>query len=112
MRPRTNISLFSGSSSPSEIMLRFFPASTRENSASGVRSRLACFYTVLVACVIPSGLSYADRVSLDDGRILNGTIALLPGISIDPQAEEGAGSTVVMCDNGLTRTFVSKKRVI
>ena len=93
-------------------MLRFFPASTRENSASGVRSRLACFYTVLVACVIPSGLSYADRVSLDDGRILNGTIALLPGISIDPQAEEGAGSTVVMCDNGLTRTFVSKKRVI
>ena len=93
-------------------MLHFFPASTRENSVSGARSRLACFYTVLVACVIPSGLSYADRVTLDDGRILSGTIALLPGISIDPQSEEGAGSTVVMCDNGLTRTFVSKKRVI
>ena len=42
------------------------------------------------------GLSYADRVTLDDGRILDGTIALLPGISIDPQAEDGAGSTVVM----------------
>ncbi len=44
-----------------------------------------------MACVITSGLSYADRVTLDDGRILNGTIALLPGISIDPQAEEGWG---------------------
>ncbi|MDO7689651.1 MAG: hypothetical protein MUQ67_09880, partial [Pirellulales bacterium] len=67
MRRRTSISLFSDSSSPIEIMLHFFPASTRKNQASGVRSGLPCFYTVLVACVITSGLSYADRVTLDDG---------------------------------------------
>ena len=65
-----------------------------------------------MACFIATGFSKADRITLDDGRILDGTIALLPGISVDPQAEEGAGSTVVMCDNGLTRTFISKKRVI
>jgi len=79
---------------------------------SGNRAGFFCSYAVLLCCFITSGPSYADRVTLDDGRILDGTIALLPGLSIDPQAEEGAGSTVVMCDNGLTRTFISKKRVI
>ncbi|MCK4616481.1 MAG: hypothetical protein KAT50_06375, partial [Pirellulales bacterium] len=66
----------------------------------------------MLAYCISSIPSYADRVTLDDGRILSGTIALLPGVSVDPEAEDGSGSTVVMCDNGLTRTFVSKKRVI
>ena len=93
-------------------MLHFFSTSTRKNAAPGTRSCFPCLYPVLLACFIVPGLSYADRVTLDDGRILDGTIALLPGISIDPQAEDGAGSTVVMCDNGLTRTFISKKRVV
>ena len=107
-----SISLFSGSSATIEIMLHFFSTSTRKNAAPGTRSCFPCLYPVLLACFIVPGLSYADRVTLDDGRILDGTIALLPGISIDPQAEDGAGSTVVMCDNGLTRTFISKKRVV
>ncbi len=93
-------------------MLHFFSTSTQENAISGNRAGFFCSYAVLLCCFITSGPSYADRVTLDDGRILDGTIALLPGLSIDPQAEEGAGSTVVMCDNGLTRTFISKKRVI
>ena len=93
-------------------MLHFFSTSTRKNAAPGTRSCFPCLYPVLLTCFIVPGLSYADRVTLDDGRILDGTIALLPGISIDPQAEDGAGSTVVMCDNGLTRTFISKKRVV
>ena len=93
-------------------MLHFFSTSTRKNAATASRSCFPCLYPVLLACFIVPGLSYADRVTLDDGRILDGTIALLSGISIDPQAEDGAGSTVVMCDNGLTRTFISKKRVV
>jgi len=93
-------------------MLHFLSTSTQENMTSGNRSCFQCLYTALLACSITTGISHADRVTLDDGRILDGKIALLPGISVDPQAEEGAGSTVVMCDNGLTRTFISKKRVI
>ncbi|MBT6459264.1 MAG: peptidase [Planctomycetaceae bacterium] len=69
------------------------------------------FCIVLLAFASPSP-SAADRVTLDDGRVLEGTIALLPGISVDPRGNEDAGSTVVMCDNGLTRTFISKKRII
>ena len=69
------------------------------------------FCIVLFTFAIFPRPSAADRVTLDDGRVLDGTIALLPGISVDPRGNEDAGSTVVMCDNGLTRTFVSKKRV-
>jgi predicted esterase len=54
----------------------------------------------------------ADRVSLDDGRTLTGKFALLPGVSVDPATREEAGSTVLMCDDDLTRTFVPKRRVI
>ena len=93
-------------------MLHFFRTSTCESPARGAGTYFRCFYKVLLAYCISSAPSYADRVTLDDGRILSGTIALLPGVSVDPEAEDGAGSTVVMCDNGLTRTFVSKKRVI
>ena len=93
-------------------MLHFFRTSTCESSARGGGIYFHCFYPVLLACCISSVPSYADRITLDDGRILSGTIALLPGVSVDPEEEDGAGSTVVMCDNGLTRTFVSKKRVI
>ena len=93
-------------------MIHFFRTSTCESPARGAGTYFPCFCTVLLSYCISSGPSYADRVTLDDGRILSGTIALLPGVSVDPEAEDGAGSTVVMCDNGLTRTFVSKKRVI
>jgi len=54
----------------------------------------------------------ADRVSLDDGRTLTGKFALLPGVSVDPATQEEAGTTVLMCDDDLTRTFVPKRRVI
>ena len=53
----------------------------------------------------------ADRVSLDDGRTLTGRFALLPGVSVDPATREEAGTTVLMCDDSLTRTFVPKRRV-
>jgi len=54
----------------------------------------------------------ADRVDLDDGRSLLGRFALLPGINVDPEEREGQAATAVMCDDGLTRTFVPRRRVV
>ncbi len=92
-------------------MLHFFSTSTREILGSLTTRISPYFCIVLLTCVTPRP-SVADRVTLDDGRVLEGTIALLPGISVDPRSNEDVGSTVVMCDNGLTRTFISKKRII
>ena len=58
----------------------------------------------------------AQRLLLDDGRILEGKFAKTPGIidkiviNTDPEAE-GKALPIVVVDDGLRRTFVSKLRV-
>ncbi len=57
----------------------------------------------------------ADRVQLADGRILEGRFAKLPGVIVDPLADESGGTAsepILMCDDELTRTMVSKKKVV
>ena len=58
----------------------------------------------------------ADRVELADGRVLEGRFALVAGVAIDPIAEatsgRAKGTPVLMCDDELTRTFVSRRRVV
>ena len=60
--------------------------------------------------------AYADRVEMADGRILEGRFALVAGVAVDPIAEatssRSAGTPVLMCDDELTRTFVSRRRVV
>jgi predicted esterase len=48
-----------------------------------------------------------------DGRVLEGRFALLPGVAVDPTApkSQSAGTPILMCDDELTRTMVSKRRV-
>jgi predicted esterase len=55
----------------------------------------------------------ADRVEMADGRVLEGRFALLPGVAVDPTTEksQAAGTPILMCDDELTRTMVSKRRV-
>ena len=56
-----------------------------------------------------------DRVELADGRIVEGRFAMLPGVAIDPlddKADDAAGGNpIVMCDDELTRTMVSRRKV-
>jgi len=58
----------------------------------------------------------ADRVELADGRVLEGRFALVAGVAVDPIAEassgRASGTPVLMCDDELTRTFVSRRRVV
>lgn len=58
----------------------------------------------------------ADRVELADGRVLEGRFALVPGVAVDPIAEANgnrpSGTPALMCDDELTRTFVSRRRVV
>ena len=58
----------------------------------------------------------ADQVHMADGRVLNGRFVLLSGVAIAPEAEGGAkpsgGTSILMCDDELTRTMVSKRRVV
>jgi pimeloyl-ACP methyl ester carboxylesterase len=70
------------------------------------------------ACSLHSGgqRALADRVEMADGRVLEGRFVLLSGVAIDPTAENGgsrsAGTPILMCDDELTRTMVSKRRVV
>lgn len=58
----------------------------------------------------------ADRVEMADGRVLEGRFALVPGVAVDPIAEASSsrpsGTPALMCDDELTRTFVSRRRVV
>jgi pimeloyl-ACP methyl ester carboxylesterase len=69
---------------------------------------------MLVLAGLPVAVARGDRVSLDDGRVLEGRFVKLPGIMVDPLAAEsdaGRGEPVLMCDDELTRTMVAKRRV-
>jgi predicted esterase len=48
--------------------------------------------------------------------VLHGRFVLLPGVAIAPETEGGAkpagGTSILMCDDELTRTMVSKRRVV
>ena len=72
-------------------------------------------FFVVAACLsaVPAA---ADRVELADGRVLEGSFVLLPGVATDPAAEAArgnpAGTPILACDDQLTRTMVSKRRVV
>jgi predicted esterase len=69
----------------------------------------ACLLLAVVAAV-----ARADRVEMADGRVLEGRFALLPGVAVDPLAPQSssAGTPILMCDDDLTRTMVSKRQVV
>jgi len=58
----------------------------------------------------------ADRVELADGRVLDGSFAMVGGVADNPledgAAAQPAAQPIVVCDDGLTRTMVSKRQVV
>ncbi len=72
-------------------------------------------FALLAAWIIVAPPALADRVELADGRVLEGRFARLPGVAVDPLAETGGGSSgepILMCDDELTRTMVSKRKAV
>lgn len=65
---------------------------------------------VLLAHAPPAA---ADRVRLDDGRVLVGSFANVAGVKTDPFADrqQAESTPILVCDDGLTRTFVPRRRV-
>ena len=73
------------------------------------------FLAVAVLVLLPRA-AVAQRLLLDDGRILEGKFAKTPGvidkIVVNPDPEgEGKALPIVVVDDGLRRTFVPKLRV-
>jgi len=81
----------------------------------GMERPAAWLTTVGWVAVCCATAARADRVQLDDGRILEGSFAFLPGVIVDPFGE-GAGpeksQPITVCDDGLTRTMVPKRLVV
>ncbi len=76
--------------------------------------RVVAWCCVLVAWSL-SGIVRGDRVELLDGRVLDGRFARLPGVAIDPveaaHRPVSPSEPILMCDDELARTMVSKKQV-
>ena len=74
--------------------------------------RCAAVAVILAA----QGMTRADRVELADGRILDGRFTFVDSVAGDPFADEEEGERpsgpIVVCDDGLTRTLVPKRRVV
>ncbi|NDC62754.1 MAG: peptidase [Planctomycetia bacterium] len=74
-----------------------------------------CLVLAVATAALPATAT-ADRVELADGRVLEGRFVLLPGVAVDPAAQAAqdrtAGTPVLMCDDELTRTMVSKRQVV
>ena len=68
----------------------------------------------VVLTLAAAAVAHGDRVTIDDGRVLEGRFAKLPGVMVDPLAagsDAARGEPVLMCDDELSRTLVSKRRV-
>ena len=94
---------------PSEPMRTEAFQPTRPTNTLCRRAALALIAAALASTAV------ADRVELADGRILEGRFAKLPGVAIDPLDETSggtAGEPILMCDDELTRTMVSKRKVV
>ncbi len=80
-----------------------------------LRSWLAVSGRVAALVALPS-VAIADRVELADGRTLDGSFAMVGGVADNPLEDETAAQPaaqpIVLCDDGLTRTMVSKKQVV
>ena len=77
------------------------------------RKALAWMAVALLA--IGGSHAHGDRVRLADGRVLDGRFARLPGVAVDPLAEARGrpqSEPILMCDDELTRTMVSKRQVV
>jgi len=78
--------------------------------------RLVFIPTLVLAAALAAPWAAADRVELSDGRVLEGRFVMLPGVALDPAIEAArgnpAGTPILMCDDELTRTMVSKRRVV
>jgi predicted esterase len=72
--------------------------------------------TLLALAMMPAATPVrADRVELSDGRVLEGAFAFLSGVLVDPfseAAERATSAPILVCDDGLTRTMVPKRRVV
>jgi len=87
------------------------PLSSRRHHAGVLPLALAGFSVLLVA-LSPLNAT-ADRVRLDDGRQLVGSFANVAGVKTDPFADrqQAEATPILVCDDGLTRTFVPRRRV-
>ena len=76
---------------------------------------VAGLLVVAAGAVINAAVVRADTVELADGRVLEGRFAILTGVAVDPATADFRGETggpILMCDDDLTRTMVSKRRVV
>ncbi len=76
---------------------------------------LTAIVAVTMLAAAPA-VARGDRVELSDGRVLEGRFTFVDGVAGDPFADEQEGDRpsgpIVVCDDGLTRTMVSKRRIV
>ncbi|MBM4012013.1 MAG: peptidase [Planctomycetes bacterium] len=72
------------------------------------------FVVAALAVAAGQAVAWADRVTLEDGRVLEGRFTKVAGIAVDPldpRPSESRGEPVLVCDDELVRTMVSKRQV-
>lgn len=72
------------------------------------------FVVAVLAVAAGTAAARADRVTLEDGRVLEGRFTKVAGIAVDPldpRPSESRGEPVLVCDDELVRMMVSKRRV-
>ena len=72
--------------------------------------------SLLLASLLVQSVASAAKITMDDGRELEGRLGMASGVAEDPNApakQPGAVDVqpILIVDDGLRRTFVSKRRV-
>src|SRR3954471_21199361 len=68
-------------------------------------------YLVIALAVFSAASARADKITLQDGRQLEGRFERLNAMLADPNAPAAQIKPIVMCDNDLTYTYVAQKFV-
>ncbi len=76
--------------------------------------QVACFGAVLASAAGPWNAAWADSLVMRDGRVLEGSLVTVAGLAENPLKTKAGDApslkTILMVDNNLTRTFVSKNQ--
>ena len=84
------------------------------SSQSGGFRRGIVFIWATIGLLLSATPGSAEKVYLTDGRVLNGRFTMISSIDVSPLAAgQGVGTSkpILLCDDDLTRTMVSKRLV-
>ncbi len=93
------------------LSMRGFDPWSRKNRVNRFARLLAMLSVATVVLGLESSTAKAGKVTVRDGRVLEGRLAPIPSMSADPHGVNDGAKPILLVDDDLRRTFVPQRLV-